>query len=140
MSTIVLVSCGAKKADHEVPAKDMYVGTLFKASRQYTEEILEPDQWFIISAKHGLVHPDTVIAPYNLTLKTMSKTDRMLWGQKVRKQLIDAGFDLQKDTFIVLAGSAYTDPLRPHLRKMETPLAKMKLGESIHWLQQKVIK
>jgi len=71
---IALVSCVKTKRNSAVAAKDMYISQLFVGMRRYAEQ--NSDDWFILSAEHGVLQPDQVIAPYERTLKTMSKLKR----------------------------------------------------------------
>jgi Family of unknown function (DUF6884) len=66
---ICLVSCVGLKQVNPAAAKDLYRSAWFINARSYAEGI-GPD-WFILSAKHGLVCPDDLIAPYEQTLNTM---------------------------------------------------------------------
>ena len=65
----ILVACCGPKLDHAAPARDLYTSDLFTKSRAYAER--NGCGWAILSAKHGIVLPDEVIAPYDVTLKTM---------------------------------------------------------------------
>lgn len=82
---IALVACCATKRDTACPARDLYVSPLFKLSRRYVEQRGLP--WMILSAKHGLLDPDTVVEPYNLTLSQMTTPQRRAWAAHVRGQL-----------------------------------------------------
>ncbi len=67
--SLYLVSCVSQKLPVSAPAKDLYTSPLFCKARSYVERKGQP--WFILSAKHGLLHPDQPVAPYDLTLNTM---------------------------------------------------------------------
>ncbi|MGZ5227486.1 MAG: DUF6884 domain-containing protein [Burkholderiales bacterium] len=58
--SIFLVSCVSRKAGMPLPARALYTSDLFRKVRAFVERAGGP--WFILSAEHGLVHPDTVIA------------------------------------------------------------------------------
>jgi hypothetical protein len=84
--SIGLVSCTKSKLDHPCPARDLYTASaLFRKARAYCER--HYDGWYILSAKHGLVHPHEVLAPYDLTLKRMGVADRRAWGRRVSTDL-----------------------------------------------------
>ena len=70
-----LIACCSKKRNERSQAKDLYTSTLFKLSRLYVEQ--RGFDWWILSAKHDLLHPESVIDPYNLALKDMKKWDRL---------------------------------------------------------------
>ena len=82
---VYLVSCVSQKRATPSPAKDLYTSPLFRKARAYVERTGGP--WFVLSAKYGLVHPDEVIEPYDLTLNTMGVADRRRWAGMVLTQL-----------------------------------------------------
>ncbi|WP_395858435.1 DUF6884 domain-containing protein [Arthrobacter sp. KBS0702] len=45
---------------------------MFKKASAYAE--LTCDRWYILSAKHGLLHPDEIIQPYDMRLGTNHPT------------------------------------------------------------------
>ena len=71
---IYLVSCVGQKLKTPAPARDLYTSVWFRKARSYVESTGLP--WSVLSAKHGVVHPDEVIAPYDLTLNSMKVADR----------------------------------------------------------------
>lgn len=66
--TVVLIGCGAAKQAKAAPAGELYTGNLFRAAREWA--IAHGDRWGILSAKHGLLMPDTVIEPYDARVPT----------------------------------------------------------------------
>ena len=103
---VILVACCGPKVAEKVRAADLYISALFKKARIYAER---RGPWFILSALHGLVNPDDLIAPYDLTLKKMPAQKRREWGLKVREQMERAGIvDL---SLVSLAGNDYVKPL-----------------------------
>lgn len=107
--TVGLVACSKSKAAAPVPARDLYTGTLFKRARAYCERVC--GRWYILSAEHGLVHPEQVIAPYEKTLKTASALEREAWGQRVLEQL-RVGLGAERVWhFVFLAGRDYRENL-----------------------------
>lgn len=111
MASIVLVSCVKRKHPYRAQAKDLYDSTLFRAQRAYAEHF--GDQWFVLSAKYGLLDPEVEIGPYEETLKTASGQQKRLWSERVFA-------DLQKhtrptDTVIITAGEDYCRYLVPLL-------------------------
>jgi hypothetical protein len=64
------VACSGKKTETAAPARELYLGQLFKKSVAYIEAVDAGAPWFILSALHALVLPDEVIAPYECRLKT----------------------------------------------------------------------
>lgn len=64
---LLAVGCSGSKAepDEPVPAKELYDSTYWSLKRQYGESF--GDDWRIISAEHGLLHPDHPIDYYECT-------------------------------------------------------------------------
>lgn len=58
---IALVSCIGQKRSQSCPAQDMYISPWFRKAKLYVEQ--RGYDWYILSAKYGLVHRDEVIAP-----------------------------------------------------------------------------
>ena len=130
------MSCVKKKQDHETQAKDMYVSTLFRGMRRYAES--HSDRWYILSAEHGLLDPTAMIQPYNLTLKTLSVTQRQDWALRVHESL--ANVLLLGDSIEILAGVPYRKHLVPLLTsdgyKVGIPLEGLGLGQQLQALKR----
>jgi hypothetical protein len=160
--TLILVGCGQTKQSKPCAVKDMYTSTLFKAARAYAETF--GDYWYVLSARWpvekclecGWLNPETVIDPYERSLKGMAQEDVDQW--RVWCQANFAGFCLEHPEYvqrpmppakfstivnldvIVLAGKDYVKPLQTtgFARIMQTPLEGLQIGERIQWLQQGV--
>ena len=124
---IALVSCGKSKLAHKAMACELYTGTLFKLSYEYA--INNSDQVFILSAKHGLVHPNTRIEPYNETLNGKSKHDQKKWAYKVLQTLPKA------DHYIILAGENYRKYITQKMCSYEVPLEGLSFGHQLQRLK-----
>ena len=107
MVRVALVSCAKKKQPTVAAAKDLYTSWRFRAMRRYAER--NADVWYVLSAKHGLVHPDTVIEPYDVALASKSSWERREWARLVIGQLRDQLGDLSANEYEVHAGAAYRD-------------------------------
>ena len=129
---IFLLSCVKSKRNHSCSAKEMYVSPLFKKMLAVALKS-QPKQIFILSAKYGLLKPDDVIKPYEMTLKTMSASERMAWSEKVLESLRDET-DLTKDHFVFLAGQSYRQGLTPYLRHYAVPMEGLSFGQQLQWL------
>ena len=132
--TVYLVSCVSKKREQACAARDLYVSDLFRKARRFAEASGYP--WFILSAEHGLVAPDQVIAPYERTLNTMRAADRCAWGERVAAQLAEAVPDLSRVVF--LAGERYREFLARHLAsrgvEVSVPMEGLGIGQQLSWL------
>src|SRR5690348_17309313 len=72
-----IVPCGAEKADAPTAARDLYQGSMFRqAFATATAQADGPaDRVLILSALHGLVDPDQVLAPYDLRMGDAGSVD-----------------------------------------------------------------
>ena len=85
---IALIGCSKKKLGFdnrlkEYKAKCIYQGNSFKKSKAYVEDKSnEFDDYFILSAKHGLLEKDTKIVYYDQTLNNAPKKRKTRMGKK----------------------------------------------------------
>lgn len=98
-SIVLLVSCGKRKSDYPCQAKDMYNSYRFQKLKEIAQNI--GLQWFILSAKYGLLPPDQIIDPYDMCLTDCSDDYRQLWTEKVIQSLSR----FSKETLFVIAAN-----------------------------------
>lgn len=136
MSTIGLIACSKSKRTTPAQARDLYdKSATFCYGRSYL--IRRSHQWFILSARHCLVHPDQVLDPYEETLVTASKEKRLQWSRTVIRQLTKV--IKPRDHVILLAGERYTEFLLQWLCDIctvEQPLKHLSMGHALKWLKQ----
>lgn len=130
---LYLVSCTKRKNQKSAMCKDVYNSVLFNMIKSR----VEGQEWYILSAKYYLLHPTTLIKPYDVTLNTMSKQERKTWSEHVVKNILSVA---KKDqTVVILAGNKYREFIEPLLTEhdiiFEVPLKGMGIGQ-----QQKYIK
>lgn len=138
MQTITLVSCVSKKRTIPLPAQDLYLSDWFLKASTYAKKV--GDKWFILSAKYGLLAPDKVIEPYNVTLKTMPVHSRRSWAGRViqdLKPILSSG-----DMVIFLAGDAYRENLITPIQiigcQISIPMQGLRIGEQMQWLNHQL--
>ncbi len=130
---IVLISCVSQKLSKPAKARDLYVSTLFKFSLKYAEK-LEPDNIFILSAKHGLLPLEKEIAPYEKTLNNMRSSEIKQWAISVLTQ-IKGICSIDETEFVFLAGNNYRKHLLPHIKHSVIPFEGLRIGEQLHKLR-----
>ena len=134
VETICLVSCVWPKRATPALAKDLYRSAWFLKARAYAE--FASSYWFILSAKNGLVHPDEIIEPYEITLDTMGAAERRNWSRRVQKQM-DERMPVAS-RIVVLAGQPYREFLMDYLGRraatVHVPMAGMRNGAQLSWL------
>jgi hypothetical protein len=143
-NNLTLVACASKKVSGNEPiqAKDLYTSPLFKMAREYAE--YDDQAWFILSAKYGLLHPDSVVTPYNMALTDMKRAEQMEWGKAVREQMRKTFFTGKEYTgpITVLAGASYRQELVPFLESMvrdgtvSVPMEGLGIGQQLRWLKR----
>lgn len=148
MITVGLVACGAAKLAHRAPARELYVGNLFRAASSHAERTC--DAWAILSAEHGLVLPDEVLDPYNRRVDALTVEQLRTWTFRVDGRLrLDLGLGRMSQagesvTVAFFAGEAYRQPLlerwgsrwRPLSWRLECPLAGLGIGEQLAWYKR----
>ena len=132
MRRIVLIACCAKKLARPAPAHLLYASPLFRLSVRYAGS-LAPDAIFILSAKHGLVAPGDVIAPYDDSLREMSAKQRRAWSMNVIDSL-RAVSDLERDSFVFLAGQTYRSTLVGFMTNTSVPMVGLRIGHQMQFL------
>ena len=132
---LYLVSCVAKKTRCLAPAKNLYQSPWFNLARARVER--EGAHWYILSAKYGLVHPETEIAPYNETLNEMDVAQRRDWAAKVKIQM-DQMLP-NADEVVVFAGQRYRENLSGYLQRrfksVSVPMEGLRIGQQLRWLK-----
>jgi hypothetical protein len=132
--TVGLVGCASQKLQRPAPARELYVSPLFKKASAYAEATC--DRWYVLSALHGLVHPDTVLEPYDVRLGTSHRNTPPIhqWGARVRDQLLAELAGLENVTIIALAGEQYRISLRDVPWPVDIPMKGLGIGQQLGWL------
>ena len=135
--TIVLVSCVASKTATANRAGQLYTSPWFRKASSYARQI--GDQWYILSAKHGLVDPESVIEPYDETLNTMRAAERRAWARRVLQELQEVLHP--GDQVVFLAGQRYRENLVAPIKDMgcsvEITMEALGIGEQTRCLNQR---
>lgn len=112
---IALISCTKLKENVPCEAGKMYLkSALFNKASRYVEQN-NYDDWFILSAKHGLLPKEQIIEPYDITLNNMKSSERKEWSLTVLKQLEERLKGRYSIDFY--AGKRYREKLIPELEK-----------------------
>jgi hypothetical protein len=130
-----LVACSRLKADRPLPAGELYISPLFRAASAYAERRYGPEGWLILSARFGLVHPDQVLAPYDLSLRQITAAERAAWGDRVAVELTDR---FPAGTVLWLhAGALYRAAIAPVVaHQVRAPLAGLGIGQQLAWYRR----
>jgi DGQHR domain-containing protein len=135
MLTIGLVGCSKRKLPHPAPARELYISPLFQFAARYCGATC--DCWFVLSAKHALVEPAEMLAPYDVTLRHLTTAGRETWACRVVEQLRQRGLLNAGHRFQLHAGAVYARPLTRHL-PAEQPLAGLGIGQRLSWYRRQL--
>jgi hypothetical protein len=131
---VFLVSCVSSKLDRPAPARLLYQSQWFVKARAFADA--HAVCWYILSAMHGIVSPEVVIAPYERTLNTLPNNERREWSAKAHAQLVP--LLKGRPRIIFLAGQRYREFLQPALISdgflTEVPMEGLRIGEQLAWL------
>lgn len=134
---ITLVSCVGEKLKMSAPVKDIYQSAWFKKARTYVES--QEWDWYVISAEHGLLERDRIIAPYEKTLNDMPADEVKAWSRKVFDQILNVLPD--GGHVRIFAGKNYRKYLIPLLENagyaIEIPLEGLGIGRQLAWFDSK---
>ncbi|HAZ46662.1 MAG TPA: hypothetical protein DDW76_05560 [Cyanobacteria bacterium UBA11369] len=131
---IGLIACVSKKRKVTSPASELYISQWFQAAKKYilTLEI----EYFILSTKHGILHPTQMVEPYDQSLYHLSAPERRRWSEMVVKQLI--AIAPPGTEFIILAGKRYREGIVEPLLKagynITIAMQGLGIGQQLQWL------
>ena len=133
---IIIISCGKRKLEGKAKAKDLYVGSLYHQKLEYVKTLYPKHEFYIISAKHGLIHQDVVISSYDRVLPSSAEEFKE-WIDLVNNQL--QVFD-SKEEVLFLGGTRYYVPVDEYFTgKKYAPLVGKSLGGGKAYLHKSVI-
>lgn len=121
-----VIPCGGAKRDHAAPAHDLYVGQMFRHTLASALAIaaadvaagVGPARVLILSARHGLVTLDTVLAPYEQRIDQPGA----ITVDELADQALALGIDWGQDEVYTLLPTAYRQLLDQALRRHDVYL------------------
>lgn len=138
MKPVIIIPCVAHKKEVACPAKDMYDSQYFTACRDYAERY--SSRWHIMSAKHGILEPNKVIEPYDMSLSSFTSPQLAEWARGAFLQFVQIypmyNFRLNHNFYVVIVGGQlYRKILVPLLRgygyRVDVPFDGLGIGEQI---------
>ncbi|MFD2618004.1 DUF6884 domain-containing protein [Terrilactibacillus laevilacticus] len=136
---VALMATARKKSKETAPVIEFYQSPLFKKSVQYALE--NYDTLYFYNAKDGLLLPDTVMAPYDVSIRTFSNQQRRKWGEKVVKAFCQYEKPDQIQLYLH-GGNIYRKYLEPVLHErgftFEIPLKGLGIGQQLKWYDKKL--
>lgn len=116
-----VIPCGGQKRDLPAPARDLYVGQMFRhtlasaleSARLDTEALGVPARVLVLSGRYGLVELDQVVEPYEQRMDARGAVATAV----VAEQAAALGIDWGAQVYALLP--------RPYLRKLDEALRPM---------------
>ena len=138
---IGLVSCVKTKRDEPATQKNLYTSDYFEKMRSYAEQY--HDDWWILSAKHGLLDSDgEPIEPYDETLTNARVAEKREWAERVAEQLDEQGLLSEDVTLVFHAGKDYYGEVLPLIEDsgviIEIPTEGLAIGEKQAWYKERL--
>jgi hypothetical protein len=136
---IGLVGCVKQKRGTPAAAKDLYTSRLFAGRRRAVERSC--DEWFVLSALHGLVDPTQRLEPYDVTLNTFTRDERRRWAEGMVHSLENRLGTLQGVHFELHAGANYIefglmDALTRRGATVSWPVRGLTMGKQLQFYQR----
>lgn len=142
LKKLILVGCVKSKRCAPSAAKDLYDSPLWRYRRAYAER--SGVDWYILSAKHDLLDPEKMIAPYNLALTDLRAAERRAWSQRALDKLAAKVPVMRGCTIEIHAGAAYAvfgleEGLRKAGARVRRPLSHIPgIGAQIKWYAEQL--
>jgi hypothetical protein len=116
-----VIPCSGAKLDHPAPARNLYTGQHFHHALINIERLAALDETegrgparvLILSARHGLVDPDTVLAPYDQRMDSPGAITAAQLTDQARTLGIDWGAEV------------YTALPKPYLARLDQALREL---------------
>jgi cytoplasmic iron level regulating protein YaaA (DUF328/UPF0246 family) len=138
--SIAFISCVSKKTKESNMAQYLYNSPLFKKAALYAQKVAS--EWYILSAKYGLLHPKSVIEPYDETLNDMHSKELNKWSNVVLTDIWEKLKPKSGDKIIFLAGNKYRklliEPLKNAGLEIVIPMEGLPIGKQISWLGKQI--
>lgn len=139
---VILVSCVSTKLKVPALAKDLYISNLFRKERAYAERSGRP--WYILSGEHGLVHPESWLAPYDCYLPKKQAHYRNAWGARVVTSLEEVEGPLARKVIEIHAAIPYIAAMRSGLESRGAVVTERwrglgRIGGILHWYAENLV-
>jgi len=142
MKTVYLIACckSQQKEGRLWKVRDLFApGARFRKMLEYAKLMTSEDNIFALSTGHHLLLLDDELCPQDHP-PTNKQKELMEWGKVVIRQMKEKGLDLPNTKFVIFIKANYCEVLIPHLPHHELPLKGLSWGESLHKLDELILR
>lgn len=101
-----VIGCSREKRPDRAPAAELYISKRFRSTVNLVQKFNAP--YAILSAKHGIVPPTTLLDPYDVSLDGMSTIKTSRWAAEALKRLSELASGRR---ITLLTSPTYSSPL-----------------------------
>lgn len=134
---VLLVCCGRRKGTGTRRAAELYISPRVRLATRVARAVGKP--FWIVSAKHGLLDPDRLVSPYDLSLDHLESRDLDWWRARLKEDLLRS-YPSNIPRFVVLGSGEYANQIRHTLEDLrcsvETPIAGLPINLQLSWLKK----
>lgn len=136
---IGLLATARKKSTKPAPVIEFYNSPLFRKSVQYARQNYE--RLYFYNAKDGLLLPERVMEPYDVSIKSFPLDKKKQWAHSVIDEL--QGYESPRECMIFLHGGfVYRKFLQPELEdygfEFTVPLQGLGIGKQLSWYDEHI--
>lgn len=132
---ICFVGCTKHKKSYKCKASELYSESVnFRKQINIISKIYKCE-YYILSAKHGLVNPSDILEPYDLSLYNMNTKEIEKWVENVKNQMNDV-FDCKNIHAIFLCGEKYRKNLLDIFYSYEEPFKGLGIGQQMQKMNE----
>ncbi|HET7580020.1 MAG TPA: hypothetical protein VFK33_12135 [Bacillales bacterium] len=136
---IGLLATARKKRSYPAPVVEFYTSPLFRKSVQYAFQ--NYDRIYFYNAKDGLLQPEQIMEPYDVSIKTFTLEEKKEWAQGVVSAF--RYFESPEQITVYLHGGyVYRKFLQPELTRygfhFRVPLKGLGIGKQLSWYDEHI--
>lgn len=136
---IGLLATARKKLPHPARVIEFYNSPLFRKSLQYGLQHYE--RLYFYNAKDGLLLPERIMEPYNVSIKSFTPSEKRQWAHSVINEL--HGYESASECKVFLHGGyVYRKFLQPELEQFGfefvVPLKGLGIGHQLSWYDKHI--
>jgi hypothetical protein len=139
LDKVGILATSRKKVSHPAPVIEFYHSPLFTQSVEYAKR--NYDRFYFYNTKDGLLLPDDIMYPSDVSIKTLSVSQKQEWANQIVTTLMN--YELPESISIYLhGGTIYREFLEPALINKGfsfcVPLKGYSIGTQLKWYKEQL--